>query len=256
MYLKFLSLVLICAIAVISSSCDAQFVPKNTLEESNIKEDVSKIVEQRFNADSLEKPFLTEELVFNEEGNLTSKKGIKEEKVLYLDKYSYDAEGRCKSSKFYMPEDVLNWEYTYEYDSSSYTVLSRSYRGWFAPDGSDINKRTYSFDRNKVLIELVEEDMHNGTKRKYEYSMDAKTRKRTIQIFTTQLSSDNKKLKRLGESVEVLDSLGNTIESSGVNNSQPETYMYKYDKQGNWIEKQFFKKGKLAMIYKRTITYR
>lgn len=188
--------------------------------------------------------------------------------------FIYDKNGNNTDYMTYRADSTLVEKYVSIYDTLNHVISTETFDG----DGRlrYIEKYKYDLDGNKTETAIYDKErkFKNKTVRKYSdihNIIESSGFDENLNILYTFTHRDTKESERLNEiwydkdkkvskivKCEYTDDgekLNETITTAGGSNDNQENRIYKYDKDGNWVECAVYRNDKPFVILKRDIKY-
>lgn len=210
---------------------------------------------------------------YNEKGNKTEGTEFDtNHKILRNSNYKYDEKGNIIEGNWYNGDGSLSDKFTCKYDKKGNIIEYNWYRG----DGSLSNKFTYKYDKKGNMIERnlnfydTYGELSSSPKDIFKYDEKGNMIERNVydadkKITNRHIWKYNKKGKKTemnsykdGVLIDTrkYDNYENEIYSYDTDYGGAITYKYKYDNQGNWIERiEYSENNNPYEITEREIEY-
>lgn len=227
----------------------------NDLTRNNIKGNVIIINEHTYSAKKVKKK-IEEDKLLNSFINLYDSKGFKTEDIKLnsegkLDKryaYFYNENNSRKATHIYTIGSYLEYKIVYLYDEAGNLIQDVSYDN----NNNKLKTFKYSYDGAGYLIEDISFDKDENLQKKFNY-----TNNNLGQKIKTQIYNSKGELERT--ITFEYDKNSNLIEEKNFSNDGnllfTNSFIYEYDKTGNWIKKFHLRNGEADKITIRNITY-
>ena len=184
---------------------------------------------------------------YDDNNNMVEANSYKADKLSIKVILKYDTKNNLIEESEYNPDGSLYSKSFYQYDNKGNRIEKSTY----GANGDIESKNVFIYDNNNNLIGEKEENYYSKYKSSYEYSYiyDLKGNK-IIEMYSSKYSTRNYNTIKTYE----YDEKNRLIEYCDGNDN---IEFFKYDNQGNWIEKIKSKgKAKIPMtITERTIEY-
>lgn len=210
--------------------------------------------------------YIKETYGYDDKGNMTEKKKFKEDGSLnYRIVYRYDEKGKGTGENQYKADGSLEYRSIYKYDDKGRKTEKNRYN----PDGSSSTYNRYKYDEKGNMTEDISYFFNGDLCVKNTFKYGDKGNMIEWESYSKILEDNStKNYDDKGNMIALIWSNGSISvdtciieyddKRNKIKNSQGKTiftYIYEYDKTGNWIKRKDFEDDQIGAINERKIEY-